>query len=195
MELEKLLISGRKIRVCGFDDAHYADKTPGSPVNVAGIICSNTRFEGMVRGEIEKDGTDATEMMAKILLESKFMAQVQIVLLDDVTFGGCNVVNIRDLHQRLQVPVVAVMRKHPDLEKFRFVIERFPDSAERWQSIEDAGPIHELNEFVFQVVGLKPELTSRILKRLTDQGKVPEALRGAHLIGSAIKLGISGKRA
>jgi endonuclease V-like protein UPF0215 family len=33
------------------------------------------------------------------------------------------------------------------------------------------------------------------LKRLTDRGNVPEALRLAHLIGSAVVMGESSKRA
>lgn len=35
----------------------------------------------------------------------------------------------------------------------------------------------------------------RVLNRVTDTGKVPEALRLAHLIGSAVKTGQSSKRA
>lgn len=195
MELEKLLSCGRKIRVIGFDDAHYADKTRGAEVNVAGIVCSDTRFEGMLWGSIEKDGFDATDQLSKLLSNSKFAAQVQIALTDGITFGGCNVVDLRELNAKLGVPVVAVMRRRPDIDKFRFVIDRLPDSEDRWAQVQAAGPIHEIDGFVFQVVGECPIITARVLKRLTDQGKVPEALRLAHLIGSAVKLGTSGKRA
>jgi endonuclease V-like protein UPF0215 family len=195
MELEKLLSSGRKIRAIGFDDAHYADKSYGSEVNVAGIICSDTRFEGMLWNSIRKDGDDATENLATMLLQSKFAAQVQVVLTDGITFGGCNVVDLEELHERLQVPVIAIMRKHPDLESFQFVVNKLPDPESRWARVQAAGPIHQLNDFVFQVTGLDPAIASRVLGRLTDQGKMPEALRLAHLIGSAVKLGTSGKRA
>lgn len=195
MELEKLLSSGRKIRVIGFDDAHYADKSHGSEVNVAGIVCSDVRFEGMLWGSIAKDGLDATENLIRMLAGSKFAAQVQIVLTDGITFGGCNVVNLSELNRALGVPVVAVMRRTPDLEAFEHVVNRLPDSGQRWESVKAAGPIHQQNGFVFQVAGLDPTLASRVLRRLTDQGKIPEAIRLAHLIGSAVKLGTSGKRA
>ena len=195
MELEKLLSSGRKIRVIGFDDAHYADKTRGSEVNVAGIVCSDTRFEGMLWNSIEKDGFDSTERLRTMLSESKFAEQVQIVLTDGITFGGCNVLNLTELNQQLGVPVVSVMRRPPDMEAFRAVVDRLPDPERRWKQVEAAGPVYELEGFVFQVVGESPSITGRVLRRLTDQGKVPEALRLAHLIGSAVKLGTSGKRA
>lgn len=195
MELAKLLSSGRNIRVIGFDDAHYADKKRGSDVHVAGIVCSNTRFEGMLWDTIAKDGMDSTDRFINMLSTSKFAAQVQIILTDGITFGGCNVVDIEKLNHVLEVPVVTVMRRPPDMDRFRYVVDQLPDQEERWRRVEAAGPIHEMDGFVFQVYGELPKTTARVLRRLTDQGKVPEALRLAHLIGTAIKTGESGKRA
>ena len=195
MELAKLLASGRNIRVIGFDDAHYTDKTHGRNVHVAGIVCSNTRFEGMLWDTIQKDGMDSTDRFILMVENSKFAEQVQIVLTDGITFGGCNVVDIEKLSESIGVPVVTVMRRHPDIDRFRYVVDQLPDAEERWRRVQSAGVIHELDGFVFQVVGEMPKTTARILRRLTDQGKVPEALRLAHLIGTAIKTGESGKRA
>ena len=162
MVLEKLLSSGRKIRVIGFDDAHYEDKTLGSEVHIAGIVCSDTRFEGMLWNSIQKDGNDATDGLGNMLAVSKFAAQVQVVLTDGITFGGCNVVDINELHERLKVPVIAVMRRHPDLDAFRFVVDRLPDPETRWAKVQAAGPIHELNDFVFQVIGETPLVASKV---------------------------------
>lgn len=50
-----------------------------------------------------------------------------------------------------------------------------------------AGEIHQRGGYVFQVQGETSEVTARRLARLTREGKVPEALRVAHLVGSAIK--------
>ena len=195
MELEKLLSCGRKIRAIGFDDAHYADKTRGAEVNVAGIICSDTRFEGMLWGSVEKDGFDSTDALSKLLLESKFSAQVQVIITDGITFGGCNVVDLNRLQKSTGIPVIAVMRRLPDLEAFRRVVEKLDAPERRWQAVEAAGEIHQIMDQVFQVSGLEPLIAARVLKRLTDQGKIPEPIRLAHLIGSAVKLGTSGKRA
>ena len=195
MELEKLLSCGRKIRAIGFDDAHYADKTRGVEVNVAGIVCSDTRFEGMLWGTIEKDGFDSTEKLTQLLISSKFAAQVQVIVTDGITFGGCNVVDLKQLQESTGVPVIAVMRRHPDLVAFRHVVDQLDDPQRRWQAVTAAGEIHQMLDHVFQVVGLEPLIAARVLKRLTDQGKIPEPIRLAHLIGSAVKLGTSGKRA
>ncbi|MGA9522477.1 MAG: DUF99 family protein [Myxococcaceae bacterium] len=48
---------------------------------------------------------------------------------------------------------------------------------------------------MFQVQGGDPDEIAQALRRITDTGHVPEALRLAHLIGSAIVTGESSHRA
>ncbi|SHO55719.1 hypothetical protein VQ7734_01465 [Vibrio quintilis] len=64
--LEEIIRLRKKIRVAGFDDAPF-QRQRGSQVNLSGIICSDTRFEGMLWGETEKDGSNATEVIATML--------------------------------------------------------------------------------------------------------------------------------
>jgi len=78
-------------------------------VNICGVVCNTAKFEGMLWGEVAKDGTDATGTV--------------------------------------------------------------------------------------QAKGCTPEAAARLLQKVTENGNVPEALRIAHLIGSAVKTGQSGKRA
>jgi len=61
--------------------------------------------------------------------------------------------------------------------------------------LRKAGAIHQAGPFVFQVAGAEPARIAPLLTRLTDRGNVPEALRLAHLIGSAVQQGESGRRA
>lgn len=195
MHLQDALDRGKKIRVIGFDDAHHQGKPRGAAVNVAGVICSGTRFEGMIWGELSKDGMESTEVLGEMLTASKFANQLHLVLLDGITFGGCNVVDLPKLSVRTGLPCVSVMRRAPNIDRFRQVVESLPEKEERWRRVQAAGPIHEHGDFFFQVSGASEETIGRALVRLTDQGKVPEALRVAHLIGSAVMLGQSGKRA
>ena len=195
MKLDELLSRGKKIRVIGFDDVDHRGKERGEPVNVAGIVCAATRFEGMLWGELAKDGTDATDVLIQMLTSSKFALQLHVVLLDGITFGGCNVVDLPRLSDSTGLPVIAVMRKHPDLESFAHVVGLFEDADQRRRCVRAAGEIHQRGGFVFQVANEEPDTAARVLNKLTDQGKVPEALRLAHLIGSAIAFGESGNRA
>lgn len=192
--LSEMLRLGKSIRVAGFDDAPF-EKRAGAAAPVGGIICSGTRFEGMLWGRATVDGDDATDAIAGLLLGSKFHAQVHLVLTDGLTVGGFNLLDLADLAARLDRPCVAVMRRPPDLPRFRMALARFADGPARLARLDAAGPIHSHGPFVFQVRGAPPEHIGPVLEHLTDRGHVPEALRLAHLIGSAVITGQSGRRA
>ncbi len=81
------------------------------------------------------------------------------------------------------------------MEAIRRVVDRLPDAAARWAKIERAGPVRQLRGFTFQVHGADPDDVAAALVSLTDRGKVPEPLRLAHLIGSAVMRGQSSNRA
>lgn len=164
-------------------------------VKLAGIVCNDTRFEGMVWGRLRRDGWGATEEICRLLEGGKFLPQLHMVLIDGIAFGGFNVVDLSALSTRLQRPCVAVMRRLPDLAKVEQVIRTLPRPEKRLELIRRAGPIHQRKPFVFQVQGADPDDTAEALARLTDTGHVPEALRIAHLIGSAVMNGVSGQRA
>ncbi|KAF3885600.1 MULTISPECIES: endonuclease dU [Nostocales] len=194
MKLESLLKLNRTIRAIGFDDSPFVRGT-GGKVHIGGVVCAGTRFEGMVWGELQQDGLDATETICKLLVGSKFLPQLHIVLLDGIGFGGFNLVNLPELAQRLQLPCVAVMRRVPDLTAVEDAMSRLPNFQQRQELLRLAGTIYEYPPFFFQVCGEEPEVIATALHRLTDCGKVPEALRLAHLIASAIIKGESSSSA
>ncbi|MCB9677142.1 MAG: DUF99 family protein [Alphaproteobacteria bacterium] len=192
--LSEILRANRRLRAIGFDDAPFA-KVPGAPVPLVGIVTSATRFEGMLWGSATRDGRDATGAITSMLERSKFAAQVHVVLTDGLTVGGLNVLDLAAIASSAGVPCIAVMRRPPDLARFRGSLATQPDGDARWEVIQRAGPVHERDGFVFQVVGADPASAAGALARLTDRGKVPEPLRLAHLIGAAVVTGQSGKRA
>ena len=194
MELEALIRQQRQIRAIGFDDAPFQRHQPGK-ANLAGIVCANTRFEGMVWGELQPDGWDATEVICNLLLGKKFLPQLHLVLLDGIGFGGFNLINLPQLAHKLELPCVAVMRRLPKLAKMKQAMSRLPNYQQRLAILEQAGEIYVHKPFVFQVAGEKPEIIAKALEKLTDRGKVPEALRLAHLVGAAVITGESSSQA
>lgn len=192
--LDELLRLKKTIRVIGFDDAPF-QKEAGSPVRIAGVVCSDTRFEGMLWGEVTKDGTDATEVLVKLLQDSKFYEQVNIVLIDGIAVGGFNIIDLPGLSDELNRPCLAVMRKYPDLQAVNKALMNFSDYQQRKQLLDNAGKIYSHHNFYYQVSGCDPYTAANVLELITDRGHVPEALRLAHLIGAAIMTGQSSNRA
>jgi endonuclease V-like protein UPF0215 family len=184
----------RFIRAVGFDDGPFSRVRVGA-VPLVGAVCSGTRFEGMVFGRIRKDGWNATGEIVRLLEGGKFLPQVHLVLLDGIAFGGFNVVDLDALARRLGRPCVAVMRRPPDLAAIQRAVSHLASARRRFEWMQRAGPIHQRQGFVFQVAGGEPDEVGDALVRITDTGRVPEALRLAHLIGSAVVTGESGRRA
>lgn len=194
MKLDSLLKHHRVIRVIGFDDAPFKRKK-GSRVHLSGIVCADTRFEGMVWGQIRQDGWNATDTICKLLIGSKFLPQLHLVLLDGIGFGGFNIIDLPLLSERLALPCVAVMRRQPSLADIEQALRRLPQPEKRLRLLQRAGEIYAFPPFFFQVCGESPEVIAQVLQRLTDCGNVPEALRLAHLIGAAVIKGESGRSA
>ena len=185
---------GRIIRAIGFDDAPFRRGRRG-PVGVVGVVCAGTRFEGLVFGHLRQDGWNATEVLLRLLSGGKFLPQLHLVLLDGIAMGGFNVVDLPRLAAGLGRPCLAVMRRAPDLGAVEAAVRRLPRARARLDLLRRAGSIHRAGGFVFQVQGAAPDEAAAALARLTDRGAVPEPLRLAHLVGSAIETGESGRRA
>ena len=194
MKLETLLTRDRTIRVIGFDDAPFVRRRSSS-VSIVGVICAETRFEGMVWGKVRQDGWNATDAICRLLLGKKFLPQLHILLLDGIGFGGFNIINLPKLADKLQIPCVTVMRRQPNMTKIETALQRLPQPQRRLELMRRAGTVHAYPPFFFQVCGEDPDVIAAVLQRLSDRGHVPEALRLAHLIGAAVVKGESGSSA
>ncbi|PXF40178.1 hypothetical protein BWQ96_10116 [Gracilariopsis chorda] len=195
-------------RILGFDDAPFQSRprVPGSEVHAVGVVTSLDRFEGMLYcGEILQDGLNAGERLADAVCKSKFHDQIHAIFLDGVTMGGLNVIDIQNLADALQRPVIAVMRSQPNIEKMLNAIGKLPLAEERRMKLSAAGPIHQIGNWIFQyrcprdgeVENPTAQDVATLLDRCTPEGtqKIPECLRIAHLIGAAIKCGQSSSAA
>ena len=152
----------KQIRIIGFDDAPF-DKEGNQSVSIAGVVCSNTRFEGMVWGELEKDGLDATQCLVSLLKQSKFYPQLHAVLLDGVAFGGFNIVDLEKLNKQTELPCISVMRKPPDMPAIDRALQNFADYELRRRLLLKAGQIQQVQGFIFQSHGLSAVDAGRLL--------------------------------
>lgn len=195
MSLERAIEQGRTLRVIGFDDSPFDKSRRGTSVMVSGVVCRGTRFEGMVTTRIRKDGWNATTNVIASLRDSKFLPQLHLAMFDGIAFGGFNVLDLAAVEAALGVPAVAVMRNEPDMEAIRQAVEHLPRPGRRLELIARAGTVHESANCYFQCVGAPADVVSNAIEQLTDRGHIPEAIRIAHLIGSAVVTGESGRRA
>ena len=190
----------REIRIVGFDDGPFIPRTKGK-VPVIGVVFRGGDFlDGVFKTEVAIDGIDATDSLIKIINRSKHKEQLRVIMLNGITIGGFNMINISEVYKKTNLPVIAINRKKPDLKKIRTALQNFDDFEDRWKCIEDAGEIQKMKiekdkNIYFQSKGLKQNEVERIIKLSCTRSLIPEPLRVAHLIASALIKGESGGRA
>ena len=181
-----------EIRVLGIDDGRFVLHTKGT-VDVVGVVYRGGYcFEGVMRTEITIDGLDATEKIATMIKNSPYYKELRAIILDGVTFAGFNVVDISELSDRVDLPVISVAREKPDLEKIRGALKNLPDFEKRWQAMENAGELFDVetrdgeNPVYVQTAGILREDAENIIKKMSTQSNIPEMLRVAHIVASGL---------
>jgi endonuclease V-like protein UPF0215 family len=181
-----------EIRVVGIDDGAFVPRTKGT-VNVVGVVYrGGCWFEGVMRTEITIDGMDATEKIAEMIENSPYYGEIRVAVLDGVTFAGFNVVDIRELSRRVDLPVISVVREKPDLEEIRSALKNLPDFEVRWRAMENAGKLFEVetrreeNPVYIHMAGILLDDAKKIMKKTSTRSLIPEALRVAHIIASGL---------
>ena len=185
---------GGKIRSVGIDDGPFV-RGQRREVFVAGAVYSAGAFEGLLSTRVRQDGHNATDRLIAMLSGSKFLPQLHLCLLDGLTLGGFNVVDLPRLHAAVHLPCLAVTRKRPDMAAIEAALDNLSYPKKRRALMAKAGPFHQAKTFSFQVVGLDPGLALRAVEACVVHGNLPEALRAAHLITRGVVEGQSGNRA
>lgn len=183
-----------EIRILAIDDSALLNET----VMIVGTVFRGGDWmDGVLRSEITRDGLDATEVIVRMIKKSKHYGQIRIVMLDGVTYGGFNIVDIEELYRETGLPVIVVMRAYPDFEKIRAALRHFTDGEMRWGIIKKAGEIEKLSTekrrapIYIQKIGIGTKSAEKIIRLTSTRSSIPEPLRVAHLIATGIILGES----
>jgi endonuclease V-like protein UPF0215 family len=186
------------VRIIGIDDAPFNFKD-GSVLVVGTIVRLPNYLEGVMKTEIQVDGTDSTEKLGEMFNSSKYSEQLELIMLDGIALGGFNIVNLRRLHNETGIPVCTITRDRPDMDSIKKALEnKFEDWKERWSLIKDIELVEvetEHKSIYVSHVGIELDDLKGLIRKSTVLGALPEPIRIAHLIASAMKTGESYGRA
>ena len=175
----------------GFDDAPFSRDHMGN-VKIVGTVYAGLRFDGVLMGEVEKDGFDSAARLIALISGSRFAEHIQLILLQGVAFAGFNVVDVFALHDQLRLPVMVVARRPPDMASIKkALLSQIHRGKEKWAVIERLGNMEPVSGVFVQRVGISLEQTAAVLNRFAVHGRMPEPLRTAHLIAGALVHGQS----
>lgn len=185
-----------EIRIIGWDDTPFTFKD--KETTLIGVVCrGGIQIDGVITTKIRVDGNDATEKLVKAINSSKHKEQLRLIMLDGITFGGFNIVDIEELYEKTKLSVIVVIREKPDMESIRKSLLKFKDFKKRWNLIERAGRVKEFEvrnkvlkgrkTIYYQNKGIDDYACEKIINLTAINSATPEPVRIAHLIASGFK--------
>ena len=188
----------QQIRILAIDDGpfNFGEVKAG----IVGVVMRLPSYlEGVMTAEVEIDGLDSTEIILEMIAKSRYMDGVKLILLDGAALGGFNVVDVRRIHHETGIPVATVTRDRPDYGDIEKALRKHFDDWEARLAMLRSTELHEFETghtpIYVACVGMGREDLAEILRASTVQGALPEALRVAHLIATAMVKGESRGRA
>lgn len=185
-------------RLLGIDDAPFTFGDAETEV-VGVVVRAPSYVEGAMTTRVAVDGRDANAKLAAMIRRSRFREAVVLILVDGAALGGFNVVDIQALHEEIGIPVATVTRDEPDLEAMEKALRaRFPDADERLavlrrQNLAKVPTAHK--PLYVSTAGTSTREAAEAIAKCTVRGALPEPLRIAHIVATAIKKGESHGRA
>lgn len=178
----------------GIDDGPFT-KGQGRVALAGVLVCPPGYVEGVLFSSCQVDGDDANDAIIGMVKGSRFREQVRMVMLDGAAFGGFNVVDVQALSGELGVPVLTISRDEPDMVLIRHALQaHFPDWERRFDTISRnrVRPVEVPDGRVFVASeGIEENEADAMVRRCIVRGCLPEPVRLAHLVATALVRGES----
>jgi endonuclease V-like protein UPF0215 family len=181
----------RRPHVLGIDEGPF-EKGQTEPVPLVAALCEGASLlEAVARTEFRVDGDDATGFLVAWLSGLRAAPSLQCVALGGITLAGLGLVDVRALSEALRVPVLVVTRRPPDNARLRAALEA-AGLAERFAIAERSPPATRTADGVYLAhAGSDAATALALLDASRGKAKLPEALRIAHLVATAVVRGES----
>lgn len=181
----------RHPHVLGIDDAPFEKGQRGAVPIVAVMMQGSTLVEGVAVSSFPVDGDEATDYLASWVLGLRWRSALQAVVLGGITIAGLGIVDLPELAQRLELPVIAATRRDTSKSELRRALLA-AGLGTRVEILERAPPARQLEDGLFVAsAGVEDGAAAELVRATLAKAKLPEPLRLAHLIGAALTRGQS----
>ena len=181
----------RRPHLLGIDEGPF-EKGQSARVPLVAALCEgHDLLEAVARTEFPVDGAGATEFLIEWLATLRAFPSLQGVALGGITLAGLALVDVNALAEALRVPVLVVTRRAPDNARLRTALEA-AGLLERFAIAERSPPAFRTDDGLYLAhAGTDASTALALLEASRGKAKLPEALRIAHLIATAVVRGES----
>lgn len=177
-----------EVRTIGWDDSPHTRADGRVPV-VGVHMRGSHRVEGILVTDVERDGDDATNRLARAMAESGIRG-TRALLLDGASFAGFNVVDLEGLAEESGIPCLAFTKGVPDLASMRAALRNVPNPEGKWALLSKRRVVTlptETSPITISFAGMSQEEAIELLSVTTARGLVPEPLRLAHMVAAVVR--------
>jgi hypothetical protein len=177
--------------VLGIDDAPF-EKGQTHPVPIVGVMMEGASLvESVAVGEFAVDGEGAAEFLFDWVTGLRSYASLQGIVLGGITIAGLGVVDIAELAQRAERPVLVVTRRRPTNAQLALAL-RTAGFEGRIAVVERSPRASKISDGLYVAhAGVDAASAARMVRATVGKAQLPEPLRIAHLVGRAIVIGES----
>lgn len=184
----------QQVRILGLDDSPFSFDD-GRSLVVGALVRAPNYLEAVMKTDVAVDGDDSTACIVEMMSKSRYRDQVKAVMIDGIALAGFNVVDIERLSEETGLPVLTVTRDKPDMDDMRSALKKhFDDWEARYSLVSrlELKSIKTAHKPLYACgVGLEWKQFEELVSLSTVRGAVPEPIRIAHLIASAMVRGES----
>lgn len=148
----------------------------GDTLQVVGVVFRGGRWlDGVMKTTAH--GLDLTDRLVEMIMASPHHPQVRVLLLHEALIEGGASVDPYRLSMGISRPVIFLSKAGGEPEAWEAPVEV---DAQRFELDREAG-----SQFVL-AIGLRRRTATRVLEVSTRDGMIPEALRVADIVSSAV---------
>ncbi|MEM1634194.1 MAG: DUF99 family protein [Nanopusillaceae archaeon] len=184
-----------EIRIVGIDDGFFDKYRDKKSLMVGVIMRGYKQIDGVLSNYIEVDGDDVTDKIIEMISRTTHKHQIRLIMTNGISFAGFNIIDMKRLNKELGIPIIAVVRKKPNMEKFLLAakkVKNYEKKLEIIKSLPEPKPVNtKYGTTYFQNVGISDEESKEIILKTSINSRIPEPVRVAHLIAMGVTLGYS----
>jgi endonuclease V-like protein UPF0215 family len=184
----------RRPHTLGIDDGPF-EKGQLRPVPVVAVWMEGCDLvEGVASRTFPVDGDGATDFLAAWIRELRAHPALHGIFLGGITIAGLGVIDVERLAAATERPVLVVNRRDPQGHALDRALAAAGLSA-RGQLVARTPRAFAAGDLYLACAGIDAAGAGALLRSARRKGDLPEPLRLAHLIASAIERGESHGRA
>jgi len=182
-------------RIAGFEDGYFPffAKNLRLKTIIVGSFFKGLSLDYVSYAWVTVDGLDSTEKILAITRSFSKHSPVDAIMLSSLSYAGFNVVDPFKLREELDVPVIIVTKKRPEINGVERALKRhFEDWEVRLRPFiklsEATEPVLVKKgdaKYYVQTIGYPIDRAVKTCISTTTLGGLPEPLRIAKLIASA----------